>query len=174
MQLKLKADVGKHRAGLTTDRSSRRAKQAEDHAVAVKGAIDSALVGAYHTGANLPDFDPEEDPHTADLREFEEQEMLRDAEDLFGDLDEYGDWLNRPVGETVARLCVALGLEPDSCIKHGDKWMVRRPDTEYEIIREERRASSFLPQSGEGQAAQRPGWGAAGKSPTSDAAEAPP
>ncbi len=173
LQLKLKEDVGKRRAGLTVDRAAKRAEQAADHAGAVKTAIKSALVGAYLTGANMTDFDAEEDPETADFRQLEEQELLHDAEDLLGDLDQYGDWLNRPVGETVVRLCVALGLEPAGCIKQGDKWMVRRPDTLYETLQEERRTSSSLPQSGEGQAAQRPGWGAAGDPSMIDVAATP-
>ena len=149
LQLKLKEDVGKRRAGLTVERASRSARRADDHAGAVKKAIDSALTDIFYADLLLTDVDLNAGPY--DPVEFEHDEMLEDAERLLDDLGDCGDWLNRPVGETVARLCVSLGLYPDSCIKRGDTWLIRRPDTEYEVILEERRTSSSLPQSGEGQ-----------------------
>ena len=154
LQLKLKEDVGKRRAGLTVERASRSARQADDHAGAVKKAIDSALTDIFYADLVLTDVDLNAGPY--DPVEFEHDEMLEDAERLLDDLGDYGDWLNRPVGETVTKLCVALGLGPDSCIMQGDNWIVRRPNTDYEIILEERRTSSSLPQSGEGQASLGP------------------
>ena len=44
----------------------------------------------------------------------------------------------------------ALGLVPDICVKRGDTWWVRRSDTSYEIIQEEKRGS-LPPLYGEGR-----------------------
>ena len=47
-------------------------------------------------------------------------------------------YLDRPVGETVARLCAALGLDPEACEPDGDAWRVRRPPLNFELRLEER------------------------------------
>ena len=78
--------------------------------------------------------------------------MLDDAELLFEDLEEYGDWRSRPIGKTVARQSAALERAPDSCVKRGETWWVRRADTAYEILREEKR--DLPPLHGEGQTAK--------------------
>ena len=84
---------------------------------------------------------------------------MEDAEEYLGDADEMRGWLDRPVGETVAKLCAALGLDPDACAFDGETWKVRRPITQFEQLIEER-AEKFPPSpSGEGQDAKRPGWG---------------
>jgi hypothetical protein len=142
MQRTLKDAVDRRRAGLTGDRAARRAKRAEDHANAVRDAIEEALSDAFHADLILPDFDPQADPNKPEPYEIERREMLDDAEFLLEDEREYGDWLNRPIGETVAKLCVALGLSPDSCVKRGGVWMIRRPSTPYEVLQDQKRASS--------------------------------
>ena len=150
LQLKLKEDVGKRRSGLAVDRAANHAGQTADHAVAVKDAIHTALTDVFYA-----DLDPNAAPNAQDPVEFEHDELLEDAERLLDDLGDYRDWLNRPVGETVAKLCVSLGLHPDSCIKRGDAWMIRRPDTEYEIIRDSRQpSSSSLTIKGRGEEAR--------------------
>ena len=53
--------------------------------------------------------------------------------------------LGSPVGETVALLCVALGLPADTCIKQGDTWLVKRPPTPYQAFRETRDAEAERP-----------------------------
>ena len=91
-----------------------------------------------------------------DARDLEHREMLDDAELLLEDLDDYGDWLNRPVGETVAKLCVALGLEPDACVKRGDTWRVRRCNTAYENMQAKKRGNLPPFPCGERQTATGP------------------
>jgi hypothetical protein len=145
LQLRLKTDVDKRRAGLIADRAARRAKRAEDHAEAVKDTIEMALGEAFHADLVLPDVDPEADDDKPEPYEIERREMLEDVELLLEDLEEFGDWRTRPVGETVTRLCVALGLAPDSCVKRGDTWWVRRSDTSYEIIQAQKRAAGCSP-----------------------------
>ncbi len=155
LQLKLKEDIGKRRSGLAVDRAANHAEQTADHAVAVKDAIHTALTDVFYADLVQTDLDPSAAPNAHDPVEFEHDEMLEDAERLLDDLGDYRDWLNRPVGETVAKLCVSLGLRPDSCIKRGDAWMIRRPDTEYEIIRDSRQpSSSSLAIKGRGEEAR--------------------
>jgi hypothetical protein len=140
LKKQLGEEIKTRRCGLLAERAARRAKRAEDHAEAVRDMIDLALSEAHDADLPLPDVDPEADPGTPEPREIERREMLDDAERLLEDLDEYGDWRSRPIGETVAKLCVALGLAPDSCVKRGETWWVRRSDTAYEIIQKEKRA----------------------------------
>ena len=158
LRKQLAEEVKTRRSGLVGERAARRAKRAEDHAEAVKDKIDLALSEAFHADLIHPDFDPEADLSEPDPQEIERREMLDDAELLLEDLEEYGDWLNRPIGETVAKLCVALGLAPDVCVKRGDTWWVRRSNTAYETMQEEKRGS-LPPLYGEGQTAKPSGWG---------------
>ena len=159
LKAKLKAELEKRRAGLTTERAQRRAKRAEDHRTAVKDELDSALIDIFHSDLVIPEFDPSADHSKPDAYEIERDEMLEEAEFLLEDLDEHAGWLSRPVGETVAKLCADLGLPPDACFKRGDAWIVRRAPTTYEILLENR--GVILPPSayGKGQDAKRPGWG---------------
>ena len=62
-------------------------------------------------------------------------------------------YLDRPVGETVAKLCAALGLDPQACEPDGDAWRVRRPPIDFELRIEEkaRKYGASLPPS--------PSWG---------------
>jgi hypothetical protein len=57
-------------------------------------------------------------------------------------------YLDRPVGETVARLCAAMGLDPEACEPDGETWRVRRPVLNFELRLEER-ARKFPPPSPE-------------------------
>jgi len=165
MQLELKNEVDKRRAGLIGDRAARRAKRTVDHEVAVKDAIEMALSDAYHAELILPDFDPQADPYKPEPHEIERQEMFEDAERLLEDFDAYGDWLGRPLGETVAKLCVALGLAPDSCVKRGDTWLIRRSNTPYEAMQEDKRRPLPPSACGEAQTPKASGWGSVDEIP---------
>ena len=62
--------------------------------------------------------------------------LMVDARDYLGDAeaDEFRGWLDRPVGETVAKLCAALELDPDSCALVGDD-LARAPSaTRFRIV----------------------------------------
>ncbi len=63
---------------------------------------------------------------------------MADARDYPDDADTFRGWLDRPVGETVARLCAAVDLDPDSCARVGDAWRVRRPPRDFELFLERR------------------------------------
>jgi hypothetical protein len=165
LRKQLAEEIKTRRAGLAAERAARRAKRAEDHAEAVKDTIEMALGEAFHADLILPDIDPEADKDKPEPYEIERREMLEDAELLLEDLEEFGDWRTRPVGETVTKLCVALGLAPDSCIKRGDTWWVRRSDTSYEIIQQAKRASLHTSPSGEGPTATPSGWGTVDETP---------
>ena len=134
LKVKLAQDLEKRRAGLVTERASRRAQRTHDHRRSLTREIDAALTDAFTV--MYGDGDDETDEGDALCRE-----MLNDTDNLLGDLDEFRDWLERPVGETVAKLCVALGLAPDTCIKEGAAWLVNRTPSAYEIFREARAAS---------------------------------
>jgi hypothetical protein len=174
LKARLSEDLGKRRAGLAAGREARRAARKDAHATAVREAIDFALADAYEAEHPTPRFDRDSDPYAVDPVEVERDEMFDHAEYLLGDLDLCGDWLTRPVGETVAALCTALGFEPDMCVKRDGVWHIRRRDSGHEA-RVASKRNPVPPPRGEGQAPQAPGWGAAGKPPdTFDAARALP
>ena len=54
----------------------------------------------------------------------EAAEALREVENLL-DSDRFADYEERPVGETIARLCQALGLDPDWCVQSGAGWAIK-------------------------------------------------
>ena len=144
-------DLERRRAGLVAERASRRARRGEDHKRAVVEGIDDALTDAFTQ--MYGDGETETDEGDALCRE-----MLIDKEDLLVDFEAFDDYLTRPVGETVARLCEALGLPPDTCVKRDGVWMVRRSMTDFEKIQAKKR-SSLPPPCGEGQTAKPSGWG---------------
>jgi len=134
----LAEDLEKRRAGLVAERATRSAQRTRDHRRAVKGEIDSALTEAFT--AVYGDGDDETDEGDALCRE-----MLADKENLLVDLEAFNDYLTRPVGETVAMLCVALGLPADTCVREGDIWLARRAPSPYETFRETRAAQARPP-----------------------------
>ena len=134
----LAAEVKTRRAGLVAERATRGAQRTEDHKRAVKGEIDNALTDAFTV--MYGDGEDETDEGDALCRE-----MLADKENLLDDAEAFNDYLTRPVGETVAMLCVALGLPADTCIKEGDTWLARRPPSTYETFRETRAAEARPP-----------------------------
>jgi hypothetical protein len=135
LKSRLAHDLDKNRAGLVAERARRRAQRVAEHAASVTDAIDDALTDAFTV--MYGDGEAETDEGDALCRE-----MLIDKEDLLRDLAEFEDYLDRPVGETIARLCVALGLDPDTCVRDGGGWRVRRPPTAYRLFRETRAAPS--------------------------------
>ena len=88
--------------------------------------------------------------------------LTDEAQEYLADADECRGYYDRPVGETVAKLCAALGLDPDACRRDGDTWTVRRPPTCLET----RAMEKLLPPlHGEGQTPQASGWGALDEAP---------
>ncbi len=52
--------------------------------------------------------------------------LISEMHEQLDDGDEFRDFLDRPVGETVSRLCRALGVDCGLCVPDGDGWKVRR------------------------------------------------
>ena len=142
------------RTGLAAARSARRASLDEAHKTAVDDAIEYALADAFCGVYPEPDGD--------------ELDMVRSAaEDFRWEFDEFRDYLDRPVGETVARLCAKLNFDPTSCIDDDGTWMVRCPPQERKTARnpitgapvcyaETSLADLSLPDSVSGLASTRP------------------
>jgi hypothetical protein len=146
----LAAGVKARREGLITERAARRAANTAAH----QTAVDDAIIGGLHDAytSTCPD---------AEYHDLSER-LLDDAREYLEDADEMRGYLDRPVGETVARLCAAMGLDPEACEPDGETWRVRRPVLNFELRLEERARKYGVPPpapSGEGQDAEHPGWG---------------
>jgi hypothetical protein len=126
LEAKLAEGVKARRQRLITDTADRRATRKAAH----KAAVDDAILAGLH------------DAYAADCSDDEyhalAERLLEDARDYLGDADEMRGYLDRPVGETVARLCAAIGLDPAACEPDGDAWRVRRPPLDFEVRLEER------------------------------------
>ena len=125
---KLDAQATARREGLLAERVRRRADRAAAHVDAKTDAVLCGLADAYAADTTDAEYNGHIDNLMADA-----QEYIGDA-----DADEFRGWLDRPVGETVARLCAALDLDPDSCARVGEAWRVRRPPRDFEIFLERR------------------------------------
>jgi hypothetical protein len=151
LEAKLDAEVWARREQRITAGAARRAARATAHQTAVKDAIIEGLHDAYAADCCDDEY-----------HELAER-LLDDAHEYLDDADEMRGYLDRPIGETVAKLCAAMGLDPDACEPDGETWRIRRPPLDFEIRLAERAlkygASSSLPRSGEGQDAKHPGWG---------------
>jgi hypothetical protein len=125
---KLDAQASARREGLHADRARRRAERAAAHRSAKTDAVLEGFADAF--AADTPDA--EYHAHVDDL--------MADAKDYLddADADEFRGWLDRPVGETVARLCAAVKLDPDSCTRVGETWRVRRAPRDFELFLERR------------------------------------
>ena len=157
LEASLAAGVKARRETLITERAERRTASRAAHVTAVGDAIVEGLHDAY--AATCPD---------AEYNDLADR-LLDDAYEYLGDADEMRGYLDRPIGETVVRLCAAMGLDPDACESDGETWRVRRPPLDFELRLEER-ARKFPPPlppspSGEGQDAKHPGWGSLSASP---------
>ena len=147
LEAKLAEGVKARREKLITECAERRTTRAAAH----KTAVDEAIMGGLH------------DAWAADCSDDEYHDLcdrlLDDALEYLDDADEMCGYLDRPVGETVVKLCAAMGLDPDACEPDGDAWRVRRPPLDFEL-RVEEKARKYPPSpSGEGQDAKHPGWG---------------
>ena len=152
LEARLAAGVKARREGLFAERAERRATRSAAHKTAVDDAIVDGLHDAY--AADCPD---------AEYHDLSDR-LMEDAREYLGDADEMRGYLDRPVGETVARLCAAMGLDPEACASDGETWRVRRPTLDFELRLEERARKYGAPPpppspSGEGQDAEHPGWG---------------
>jgi len=132
LEAKLAEGVKARREGLITERTERRTAHAETHKTAFDDAIIHGLHDAY--AADCPD---------AEYHDLSER-LMEDAREYLEDADEMRGYLDRPVGETVAKLCAAMGLDPEACESDGETWRVRRPVLNFELRLEER-ARKFPP-----------------------------
>jgi hypothetical protein len=132
---KLDAQASARREGLLADRARRRAERAAVHKRAKTDAVLEGFADAF--AADTPDA--EYHAHVDDL--------MADAETYLddADADEFRGWLDRPVGETVARLCAAVNLDPDSCTRVGETWRVRRAPRDFELFLERRDRARSAP-----------------------------
>jgi hypothetical protein len=121
---KLDRHTTARREGLQADRTRQRADRAAAHQSAKTAAVLDGLADAYAADTTDAEYNDHIDDLMADARDY-----LDDA-----DADEFRGWLGRPVGETVARLCAAVDLDPDSCALVGDAWRVRRPPRDFELF----------------------------------------
>jgi hypothetical protein len=113
LEARLADCVDTRRAGLAAARSARRAMLGAAHKAAMDKAIDAALTDSFQDVYAEPEAD-------------ELTTVLAAAENLRCEFDEFRDYLDRPVGETVAKLCAILRLDPTSCVRDGETWKVRR------------------------------------------------
>ena len=156
LEARLAAGVKARREGLFAERAERRATRSAAHKTAVDDAIVDGLHDAY--AADCPD---------AEYHDLSDR-LMEDAREYLGDADEMRGYLDRPVGETVSRLCAALGLDPEACESDGQTWRVRRPPLDFELRIEEKARKYGAPPplppapSGEGQDAKHPGRGKSG------------
>ena len=146
---KLDAQATARREGLLADRVRRRADRATAHVSAKTDAVLDGLADAYAADTSDAEYNDHIDNLMADAREY-----LGDA-----DADEFRGWLDRPVGETVARLCAAVDLDPDSCALVGETWRVRRPPRDFELFleRRDRAMAALVSAQGEGEGAKTAG-----------------
>ncbi len=139
LETSLARDVTAGRGGLVAARTARTVGSKTAQAAAVTRAVRHGLEDAYY--AAVVEAEGQNDPadrlDDADRLDAAEQleKLFEDAVEFLDDTDEFRDYLDRPVGETVAKLCAAIGLDPDSCRLHGDVWKVRRPPYESELAR---------------------------------------
>ena len=148
---KLDAQASARREGLLAERVRRRAERAAGHVSAKTDAVLDGLADAYAADTSDAEYNDHIDNLMADAREY-----LGDA-----DADEFRGWLDRPVGETVARLCAAVDLDPDSCALVGETWRVRRPPRDFELFleRRDRAMAALVSAPGEGAVAETAGVG---------------
>jgi hypothetical protein len=119
LRAKVAEEVKTGRGRLAGERAARRAKRQADHRKDKHAAIERGFFDA--VAEDRPDL------------EGEAAERLTDEMDeLLYDCDEFRDFLDRPVGETIARLCKTLGLDPALCVRDGDGWKVRREPFPFE------------------------------------------
>ncbi len=145
LRAKLARDLRTGRADLLTERAARRSKADEDHREFKRAAIDAGFKDA------LAETRPDRDDEASEC-------LLMDMDELLEDADEFRGFLDRPVGETIARLCETLGLDPALCVRDGDGWKLRRDPYLYEHnLMERGQLPPSPPCGGTGCAASRVG-----------------
>ncbi len=104
---------------LAGERAERRAEAETDcrnaKETAILEAVDDAIFEKYPAGEG-------EAPEAEEAREALNLDLCR----LLDETLEFEDYLDRPVGETVAKLCKALGLDPDWAVERDGAWMIKR------------------------------------------------
>ena len=138
LKRKIAEDLEKHHRGVGAESAARRARRTDDRRRSVGNAIEDALTEAFTVVYG--DGDAETDEGDALCAE-----MLTEKENLLGDLDLSGAWLDRPVGETVAMLCEALGLPADTCIRKDGVWLINRAPSAWERFVETRAGEAKAP-----------------------------
>ena len=118
LRAKLAHDFGVDHRRLIGERDSRRATRAQAHKKAKRIDIEAGFRDAL-----AEDF--------ADEDQEDVESYIDNMEELF-DRNELHGYVDRPVGETVARLCKTLGLSPDLCIQDADGWKIRRDPYPFE------------------------------------------
>jgi hypothetical protein len=118
LQVKLARDAGTDRNAVDAERARRRADAAAAHKATKDEAIRDALHEAYLGSDTGADFDPDGDIVFG---------MMDIDTERLDDDDEFAGYLDRPVGETVAKLCAIVGLDPGACALEDGAWRVRRP-----------------------------------------------
>ena len=126
LEAKLAEGVKARREKLITECAERRATREAAHKTAVGNAIINGLHDAWAADCSDTEYN--------DLAD----RLLDDAREYLVDADEMRGYLDRPVGETVVRLCAAMGLDPEACESDGETWRVRRPPLDFELRIEEK------------------------------------
>ncbi|MEO9213079.1 MAG: hypothetical protein ABI242_08045, partial [Caulobacteraceae bacterium] len=125
-------EVKTRRTDLATQRAARRVKLDIAHRQEVEEAIEFTFLGAFRE--DFPDF-----------KEGEIENLFVDLQEILWDGDEFKGYLDRPVGETVAKLCAAMGLDPALCRLDGETWKARREPYAFETARRAKAAPPAAP-----------------------------
>jgi hypothetical protein len=125
LQLRLSREAGADEAQWRDARETRCADEVEAHREVKDFEIIHGVADAWAAGCT-------EQQRERDQPAFD---RLMDDADLalaLDDGDDLNGYLDRPVGETVARLCAILGLDADACKFEDGEWRVRRPLSRFE------------------------------------------
>ncbi len=114
LEVHLSEGLGVKRAHLIAERASGHSAARAVHKEAKDDAIHDAVTDA------ISEAFEDDQPAYAD-------ELTADIGELLADADDFPDYLQRPVGETVAKLCVIFGLDPQWAVQQDEGWVVKRP-----------------------------------------------
>jgi len=115
LHVKLARDARTDRNTVQAERARRRADGARARKTAKDEAILFGLHDAYFGSGSEPEFDP--GGYLFDRMMDVDVERLDDS-------DEFAGYLDRPVGETLAKLCAIVGLDPGACVLDDGVWRV--------------------------------------------------
>ena len=99
LRAKFARDVGKDQCSLMGRRDTCRAERRRAHIDATCTAVEGGFRKA------MSELHPDRDSEAA-------ERLFADMCDRLEDSDEFSDYPDRPVAETIARLCKSLGLDP--------------------------------------------------------------